>query len=271
MSFRAANEIPLGTIDVLDFAMRSSETLREALERAARYYSIIDDRSELRLEESLGVARLVVSREIATSPRVATELLFALLLARGRELTGRPWPLREVCFLAGPPSDPTAHEDFFGAKVRFSSGRNEIVFDASALDAPCIAHDQALATFFDRHADGMLEELAERISFVRKVKVAIGAALVDSDPAVDATAKRLAMSSRTLQRRLEECGTSHKELVEDARRELTLKLLADPAVPIPQIAYRVGFCDTSTFYRAFKRLTGSTPGLYRRGEARPMN
>ncbi len=263
-SLRAADAIPLGTIDMLDFAMRSSLTMREALARAARYYALIDDFSELRLEEEGKVARLSVSRQVTSSPRVATELLFALLFARARQLTGRPWPLHEVRFREPPPKDDTAHVRFFGAPVRFGCGDNQLIFDAAWLDTPCVEHDAALATFFDRHAEGLLERVSGAPAFLRRVKLAIAESIRGSDPALEMTAKRLATSARTLQRRLEEAGASHKALVEEVRRDLSLELLANPELGIREIGYLVGFRDASAFYRAFRRWTGSTPMAMRR-------
>jgi len=195
---------------------------------------------------------------------VATELLFAILFARGRQLTKRPWPLLEVAFRAPSPHDAAAHERFFGAPVHFARARNELVFDSAWLDTPCMEHDAALATFFDRHADGLLERVSGAPAFLRRVRLAIAESIRGSDPALEMTAKRLAMSARTLQRRLEEANTSHKALVEEVRRDLTLELLADPKLGLREIGYLVGFGDTSAFYRAFKRWTGSTPMTARR-------
>jgi AraC-like DNA-binding protein len=238
--------------------------MREALARAVRFYALIDDLSELRLEERGGRARLSVARQATASPRAATELLFALLFARGRQLTGRPWPLLEVCFRAPPPRGDAIHERFFGAPARFGCAQNELVFESAWLDTPCIEHDAALATFFDRHADGLLERVSGASVFLRRVKLAIAESIRGSDPALEMTAKRLATSERTLQRRLEEANTSHKALVEEVRRDLTFELLANPNLGIQEIGYLVGFRDASAFYRAFKRWTGSTPTISRR-------
>ncbi|MFY0539064.1 helix-turn-helix transcriptional regulator [Nannocystis pusilla] len=77
------------------------------------------------------------------------------------------------------------------------------------------------------------------------------------------TAKRLGMSQRTLQRRLQDAGRSFQDLFDDVRRELALRHLAAGNLTICEIANRVGFTDLRAFYRAFKRWTGTAPGQYR--------
>jgi AraC-like DNA-binding protein len=263
----AADRIPLGTLEVVDFAMKSSPTIGEALSRAARYAALVDDACEIRLAISSSVVRLVARRTASPSPRAATELLFALLLARGRELTGRPWPLREVSFLQEAPEDAEAYERFFGVPVRFSQERSQMTFDVSWLGVPCLSQDNALARFFDRHATGLLERLPGPPTFLDDVKRAIAESL--RDPRLEVTAKRLVIGPRTLQRRLEEHGTSHKELVEEVRRELALDLVGDSTLALGEIAHHLGFFDASTFHRAFKRWTAMTPAEHRRSRVYP--
>jgi AraC-like DNA-binding protein len=260
---RTAEALPMGALQVLDFAVRSSATMGEALARVARYYALLDDNSTLRVEVKGKVARLVGRRTEPPSPRPATELLFALILARGREFTGRPCPLHEVSFLQGPPRDRSRHEAFFGVPVHFGRARNELVFDASWLEVPCRAFDPELASFLDQQVSKLLERVAPPKSFTDEVRRAIESAIRGSDPLLEATAKRLGMGTRTLQRRLRDLGTSHKDLLEEVRRELAEKLLGESRMPIGEVAYLLGFSDASAFHHAFGRWTRTTPSAYR--------
>jgi AraC-like DNA-binding protein len=262
---RAARFVPDGALDVFDFAIRASATMGEALERCVRYYALLDDRTELRLERRAAVARVVgKNRSMPPAPRPATELLFGMLLARGEQLTGKPCPLLEVRFLQTPPRDPPAYQEFFGVPVQFSQDRDELVFQAEWLDEPCSAYDPALAQFFDRYARAYLARLAGPASFVDSVRQAITEGLRAGEPTLASTARALATSERTLQRRLREASSSYAELVDGVRRELALDFLRDPALPIAEVGYLLGFSDTSAFYRAFKRWTGSTPADHRK-------
>ena len=74
------------------------------------------------------------------------------------------------------------------------------------------------------------------------------------------------MSTRTLERRLEREGTTFSDLLEDLRRRLALRYVANPAIPLGEIAFLLGFSHTTGFHRAFKRWTGETPLGYRRAQ-----
>ena len=76
-------------------------------------------------------------------------------------------------------------------------------------------------------------------------------------------AAEVCVSSRTLQRRLAEEGTSFRKLVLEVRRQLAEKYISDKAMPLAEISYMQGFADTSSFSRAFKKWTGDPPAIFR--------
>jgi AraC-like DNA-binding protein len=82
--------------------------------------------------------------------------------------------------------------------------------------------------------------------------------------AIGQVARALAVSPRTLQRRLESRGTTFGELRDATRRQQAIQYLRDPGIAIKEIAGLLGFSEPSTFYRAFRRWTGATPAHFRR-------
>jgi AraC-like DNA-binding protein len=262
---KAAERIPFGALEVLDFSIRSSASVGDAIERTARYYALVDDRTEIFVERHRETARLVGKNlSQPPAPRAATEFLFGMVLARGRGLSGRVCPLAEVHFFQGSPADPSGHERFFGVPVSFSQPRDELIFDASWLDAPSVAHDPELVRFFDRYAKEYIDKISGPRTFVDSVKRAVSERLGGADPTLDAIAKSLGLSERTLQRRLAESGAQFKDLVDEVKKGLALEMLASSSIAIAEVGYVLGFSDASTFYRAFKRWTGGTPADYRR-------
>jgi AraC-like DNA-binding protein len=83
------------------------------------------------------------------------------------------------------------------------------------------------------------------------------------NPSLEQVAAQLGLSERTLQRKLQELGTSHNDLVEQIRRDLAMRYLKEPDMAICEVAYLTGFSEPSSFHRAFKRWTGVTPGEFR--------
>jgi AraC-like DNA-binding protein len=96
-------------------------------------------------------------------------------------------------------------------------------------------------------------------AFIESVKSAIVESMRDGDPSVESTAKSLGISRRTLQRRLELHGTSHRKLLETARRRLATALLAMPESTVSQVAVVLGYNGHKALCRAFRRWTGTTP------------
>jgi AraC-like DNA-binding protein len=99
---------------------------------------------------------------------------------------------------------------------------------------------------------------------------ALRARLRDALAQGSADAQRLALllgvSERTLQRRLGELGRRFSEVVEDFRREEAARLLNTPGVHLVEIASRLGYAEQTSFTRAFRRWTGTTPARWRAGQ-----
>lgn len=112
-----------------------------------------------------------------------------------------------------------------------------------------------------------LSEATSQLDTLRRVTQQLRSYLeihLESDPDIDTAAGALGYSRRTLTRRLREEETSFLRVKDQLRRTLALQLLIANQLPVEAIADRVGFADLTTFHRAFKKWTGSTPLAYRR-------
>ena len=87
--------------------------------------------------------------------------------------------------------------------------------------------------------------------------------ITSGDTRVGTVARRLAMSGRTLQRRLADEGVSYQELLDDARKVTSGRCLMDSALTVGEVAYLVGYSEPAPFHRAFKRWYGMTPEAFR--------
>jgi AraC-like DNA-binding protein len=100
-------------------------------------------------------------------------------------------------------------------------------------------------------------------SIVDSVRGVVVTRLAHGVPDVDAVARQVSVSPRTLQRRLAAEGMSYQQIVDDVRRDAAGRLLADPSLAVSQVGYLLGFSEPSAFHRAFKRWHDSTPQEYR--------
>jgi AraC-like DNA-binding protein len=132
-----------------------------------------------------------------------------------------------------------------------------IVFDAEVLARAVPGADRRLLPIVERHLEELLASKDGNV--LDDVRNAIAEALCDGAPTIRVVAKRLGASVRTLQRRLAAHGAVFTTLVEDVRRDVALRYLADGKAAVTEIAFLTGYSEPSAFGRAFRRWTGSTP------------
>jgi len=113
----------------------------------------------------------------------------------------------------------------------------------------------------------LLDQLPSPADVVGRVREAIEAELRGGDPRLESIARRLAMSPRTLQRRLRDHGVLFNDVLDAMRFRAAKSYLAKRDVAAREVAYLLGFAEQSSFNRAFKRWSGQTPVDYRRRTA----
>ncbi|MBO9712103.1 AraC family transcriptional regulator [Sphingomonas sp.] len=218
---------------------------------------------ELHVEEGGGEFAIEKRWLFAAEPEppLSADVSFASLLDLARKGTGRHLvPLRMEFAAPGPATD--AHRAYFGCPIRHDAPRNRLVLRAADVDLPFAGHNPEMLALLApalRQMPGELRSLGERI------KATVQEALAEGRPELGEVARRLAMSERTLQRRIAEEGTGFRALVQDARRDLARRLLTDPAIEIDRVAALLGYGNTSAFCRAFRAWEGVTPGECRAG------
>lgn len=266
---QAAQDLRPGAFDVLDYVVRTAPTIRAALERLARYNRLVHDVARFSLVDRGDVLRLEhrFSRPSLRPCRQASEFTIASIVTLGTALTGMPVRPLAVEFIHEAPESTAPHRMLFGLEPRFSAAVNAIELDRKTLERGIPGADPALSAVIERHAEGLLAQRPELETASQRVRQVLAGMLRDGEATLAAAAKRLGMSARSLQRRLAEEGLGFDAVLDDLRRELSLRYLADPKIAIAEVAYLTGFSEPSAFHRAFKRWTGTTPGDARRQAA----
>jgi len=250
--------------DVVDYVCAQGPTLRHAIERMLRYQRLHHDDAELVLTTAGAEAQLMLRlRGTACAPRHFAEYVVATWMLRARALVGPAFALRRVAFQHGSPADIEPHRRLFAAPLAFHALASGLSFRAELLDAPVRGGDPSLGALLERHADDLLARLPARDDLVHRVKTHVVRALPGELPALEATAKALATSTRSLQRALQAEGTTYQTLVDEVRRDLSLGYLREAQRTVSEIAFLVGFTEVAAFTRAFRRWTGAAPSAWR--------
>lgn len=265
----AAEALGAAMFDVLDYAIAQVATVGAAVECLLRYQRLLHDDAELRLVAGGGEARL--SQRLRTTPcapRHLSELIVALWVTRIRGMTGRPFTPRRVSFQHGPPPDIEEHRRIFGAPLAFHAAENGVEFDAAFLDVPLRGADPALGALLDRQAAELLDRLPRRDDIAGRVRAHLLRKLPSELPTLEATARALGTSARSLQRALRAEGTTYQAALDEARRDLAVAHLGQAHRTVSEIAFLLGFTEVGAFTRAFRRWTGESPSAYRHRGAR---
>jgi len=256
-----ASATPPGAFGIVEYVCRSAPTLGDALRQWVRYLNLLDDAVEVGLTVEGDRAYLRVVRESEAPAPASHELCWALVARHARELSAAPFRPSAVEFAH--PGEPAAYRAWFEAPVTFGADTTQLVMPASALDASLVSSDPALLTILTRAADELARRLPDDATITAKVRRVLAEALRTDDAGVDSVAKKLGLTGRSLQRRLEEEGTTFAKLREHVRSELAQRYLKE-GLAIAEISFLLGFSEPSAFFRAFKRWTGETPLAARR-------
>jgi len=249
----------------LGLALKTASTLREALERVARYVLVISDSLEYALAPDGEGSTFVLHQRPPTrrGARLANEAALCAVTSLLRQITEEPVRPREARFGHTAPSTTGAHEAFLGCPLRFDTASTELAFEDSTLDTPTRLADEGLSAYLLAQLDDVRAQRMDR-SLETQVRRSVTDALCDGPPNRAEIARRLGMSERTLHRRLAEEGLTFRALVAGARRDVAESLLALPEHSLAEVAFLTGFSDQSAFQRAFKRWAGRTPLEFRR-------
>lgn len=253
-------------LDVVGYAAYSSPNLGEALSRIIRYSRLIHEGAKWTLETNGKMAQ--ISQAIPGAhlplPPAACQWIVANMVLNAQRMTGLELAPLKVGFQHQQPEDVSGYRCLFRSPLAFEQPVNFVLVDARVLNQPLLKSDAGLCAVLDRHAEDLLAKLPRQESIVDSVRLEISAGLRGGDPGLDAIAHKLGIAPRTLQRKLKEAGTSHQELLDEMRRELSIYYLQEREMAVCEVAFLLGFSETSAFHRAFKRWTGATPGEFRR-------
>lgn len=252
------------------YAILSSATWREASQLALRYWEVPGSlvRAVFR-EEGKRCSWEAFPAFVPMHEKVlvfAIEKAMSSLFATVTFVTGAPPPVVEIRLSYPPPPHAALYREYWPYPIHFDAGCNRVTMEASVLDRPVLTANPQVAEVCQVQCRELLARLRDCDELVEGIRRLIVASPGRFPRETDMAAK-LAMSDRTLRRRLRERSTTYQEILDEVRAELALGYLASTSLSVDEIASLLGFTETTAFRRAFKKWSGRNVGEVRRARA----
>lgn len=235
---------------------------REAIAAFDRYRSLVgDDQIVPRLhpgDEYLEVRYAPIDPAFAESAHSGESGMISLLMLT-HSLTGIRCTPVEAWFQHKRPANLHLYQEYFPCPIQFEKPYRRLLLPRDVTELKFIRADRALQCYLSRHADALIQRLRPDRSVAEQVRSHLAQALAKGEPKESLIARQLAMSPRTLQRYLRAEGVTFGQILDGVRHEMALSYLRDKNVGISDVAFLLGYTDPSTFFRAFRRWTGTTP------------
>lgn len=269
VALRAGSRIHLTGTGLYGYALISSPTAGEACDFALRHYRILGSACSMQLNVGEEVVTwefepVLTADRSAALYRFCVELTASIVRNLFTDLFGLGFRLRQVSARYPDPGFSASYQSIFDCPVQFDGEANQLIHDAAWMDKALLYGDRMTHTMMLEQCGELLKRLGPALPGVTgKVRQ-----ILILNPGrfftVEEMAERLAMSVRTLRRRLEAEGTTYQATVGEIKSELAMRYLTQTTMSIEEIAERVGYSESGNFRHAFKRWTGKGPGAFRR-------
>ncbi|HEB26627.1 MAG TPA: AraC family transcriptional regulator [Porticoccus sp.] len=249
----------------LVYAHHASSSMRESLERIKKFSDVVSTAVRIEItetEENVILSWHMVD-DISQPSHHAIDSFMALIAIGGQQLSKeKSNPITAVQLTRTAPKDTSRHEKHYNCPISYDAERCEMHFSQQLIDLPIPTGNSELVRINE-------QVLTEYLARFRKNDIvrAVYNSLIDlmprGEPTQEKVASQLGTSCRSLHRKLKELDTSYKVIVDETRQHLAMQYLKQSDLSITAITYQLGFLDSSSFARSFRRWTGLSPSEFR--------
>lgn len=257
-----------GLAGMLGFLMETSPDLLTAFTHATQFNGYISNMTVFSLEvhgdEFFYFAEPLDAWHDASSEtaRQVVDHAAAAFVHMTKLLSGKvKYPLR-VSMRYPRPADTREYQRVLKTEPSFNQPRNCLVFRLRDMQLPVIGHNPQLNLMFRELLEKEIAKTRQRETFTNEVRRIILQKFSSTMPQLTDVVEYLHLTPRTLQRKLQEEGSSFQGIAESVKSELAIGLLKNRSLTVNEVAYKLGYAEPSVFRRAFKKWTGVSPKGY---------
>lgn len=253
-----------GSLAYLCRAAMAQPNMAAGLEIVLGFLSLMLEHLPAQLLRQQSLAEIVLLEDLDEPRRPFTYFTYWMIVhGVACWLAGRRIPILAIELRCPAPAYSEDYRVMFSPNLRFSRPRTRMIFSAECLDLPIKRSPQELQRFLGLAPANILVRYRDPQSLASRIRQDLRQVPAEQWPETERLAHSLCMSASTLRRRLSEEGQTYQALKDGVRKELAIVWLAEPHISFAEIATRLGFADTSSFYKAFRKWSGSNPGHYR--------
>ncbi|WP_448651108.1 AraC family transcriptional regulator [Pseudomonas fluorescens] len=251
-----------GSLEFLCRASMAQPSLDASLQTGLGFLSLMLEQMPAQLVHQQSLAEIVL---LEPEPKRAFTYFTYWMIVHGVAcwLAGRRIPILAIELRCSQPDFCDDYRVMFSDNLRFDRPRTRMIFSADCLDLPIKRSPEELKRFLAHAPANILVKYRDPDSLATRIKHDLRQMSPDLWPETDGLAASLCISASTLRRRLADEGQTYQGLKDSVRKELAIVWLAEAHISFAEIAARLGFADASSFYKAFRKWSGSNPGHYR--------
>ena len=259
LALRLALETPVGAYPLLDYLVLSSDTVGAAYRQLARYLGLVGSPLVFDFHEEEDPVRVVLS--FPGNPFAVEYTALLSVVHMRRETEG---DVAASVHFAHRPDDAEEIARILRCPVRAQDGWDGIAISSASWGRRLRRGDPVLRSLLERQAREVSERLRPATGDLpSRLRALLVSKITTGEVRIEAAARALATTPRTLQRRLAEAGTSYQDVLDETRREAAVGYIRQSDLSAGQVGYLLGYSEPAAFHRAFKRWFGMTPIEYR--------
>lgn len=259
------SDLPHGAIPTFDYVALCAPTLRAALQNWQRFIALRTNCYHMIFTEDPEFGILTWDIPDRLGPR--SQNMFAKIAwaaSRIEHIVQDPDLHLTIELTVPTPRCTSRFQNKYGNRLLFSQARDKILIPSRYLAAVPPKNEENLYSLVESNAMAEVEKVLSLQDPISRIKAAINEHFRAGDCKLEAVARSLGMSRRSLQRHLETEGTCFRDLTDTIRRTLASDYLRDTNLNLKEIAFLLGFSELSSFSRAVKTWFGISPSQYRR-------
>ncbi|MCP5081162.1 MAG: AraC family transcriptional regulator [Alphaproteobacteria bacterium] len=255
----------IGGTGPFGYGLNNAPSFRAALRFLVKFVGISADLDVLNLFTDND--RIVIQWNISPlvmRPQQFCDFSASIIMRQLQQAAGIEIRPMRAEFERSAPQDKSFHSQYFCRQIKFGAEQNQVELPAALLERTNPSADAVLFELMTKQCEEIVQALKSEKGIITRVKEDLVNHLSNGDTSILSVASRLALSERTLQRRLEKSGKTFHELYTETRSELSLRLLKETDLPLSEISRKLGYSAPSAYTRAATRWHGKAPNLLRK-------